>query len=337
MAWPAGTMRGPSTHPMSMAFIRATSRSRPPVCTKSPRLRTVVKPARRVRRALAAPRSVLMAGSSWTGMSGLAWLGPPMTRFTSMSISPGSRVTSPRSTRRGVGGDRGGGDPGDAIASSTSRLARLDQLLAGARRACGHSPGGRAAAGCGVGPCRLLRGPVASVATVLSKFPESATAVTVAKPVVGDVTSPGDVGGLGLAPSRGGELVIGRADGSQCAARIASAGAVSASARARRAAVRDRASTTCARRHGFHPLRVKRVVDETADTRSFVLDVPPELAATFNYRPGQFCTFRVRLGADEHFRCYSMSSAPDTDADLAVTVKRVPGERSPTGSTTPSR
>ncbi len=80
-----------------------------------------------------------------------------------------------------------------------------------------------------------------------------------------------------------------------------------------------------ARRHAFHPLRVKRIVEETADTRSFVLDVPSDLAPTYTYRPGQFCTFRVRLGADEHFRCYSMSSAPGTDADLTVTVKRVPG------------
>ena len=75
-----------------------------------------------------------------------------------------------------------------------------------------------------------------------------------------------------------------------------------------------------ARRHAFHPLRVKRVVQETADTRSFVLDVPPELASTYRYRPGQFCTFRVRLGDDELFRCYSMSSAPGVDADLAVSV-----------------
>ena len=88
------------------------------------------------------------------------------------------------------------------------------------------------------------------------------------------------------------------------------------------------------RRHAFHPLRVMDVVDETADTRTFVLDVPPGLATTFRYRSGQFCTFRVRIGGDECFRCYSMSSAPGTDPDLAVTVKRVPGARCPTGSTT---
>lgn len=77
-------------------------------------------------------------------------------------------------------------------------------------------------------------------------------------------------------------------------------------------------------RHGYHTLRVKRVVQETADTRSFVLDVPGELAESFAYRAGQFCTFRVRMNGDETLRSYSMSSAPETDADLTVTVKRVP-------------
>lgn len=78
-------------------------------------------------------------------------------------------------------------------------------------------------------------------------------------------------------------------------------------------------------RHGFHPLRVKAVVAETDDTSSIVLDVPADLREAFGYRPGQFCTFRVRIGEDELARCYSMSSAPETDADLTVTVKRVPG------------
>lgn len=78
------------------------------------------------------------------------------------------------------------------------------------------------------------------------------------------------------------------------------------------------------RRHGYHPLTVRDVVQETPDTRSFVLDVPDDARELFGYRPGQFCTFRVRVGDDEHLRCYSMSSAPETDPRLAVTVKRVP-------------
>ena len=79
------------------------------------------------------------------------------------------------------------------------------------------------------------------------------------------------------------------------------------------------------RDHGYHALPVKAIVQETADTRSYVLDVPDDLRDTFRYRAGQFCTFRVHMGEDEHLRSYSMSSAPETDADLTVTVKRVPG------------
>jgi 3-ketosteroid 9alpha-monooxygenase subunit B len=78
------------------------------------------------------------------------------------------------------------------------------------------------------------------------------------------------------------------------------------------------------RDHGYHPLRVKRVVQETFDARSYVLDVPAELRDAYAYRAGQFCTFRVHLNGQEQLRCYSMSSSPDTDADLTVTVKRVP-------------
>ncbi len=79
------------------------------------------------------------------------------------------------------------------------------------------------------------------------------------------------------------------------------------------------------REHGYHELRVKDVVHETPDASSFVLDVPDGLRATFHYRPGQFCTFRVHVDGDEQLRSYSMSSAPETDRDLTVTVKRVAG------------
>jgi 3-ketosteroid 9alpha-monooxygenase subunit B len=79
------------------------------------------------------------------------------------------------------------------------------------------------------------------------------------------------------------------------------------------------------RQHGYHSLRISRVVRETHDASSFVLDVPPELAETFRYQPGQFCTFRVHIDGEEQLRSYSMSSAPATDRALAVTVKRVAG------------
>ncbi len=77
----------------------------------------------------------------------------------------------------------------------------------------------------------------------------------------------------------------------------------------------------------FHRLTVARVIDETHDTRSFVLDVPAELAETFRYRAGQFCTFQAVVDGEIVGRCYSMSSSPDVGDPLTVTVKRVDGGR----------
>jgi ferredoxin-NADP reductase len=79
-----------------------------------------------------------------------------------------------------------------------------------------------------------------------------------------------------------------------------------------------------ARRDHFHPLRVLRVVRETADASTIVLEVPEDLRDLFHYDAGQYCTFRVWLDGEAVERCYSMSSAPGIDAELQVTVKRVP-------------
>lgn len=79
--------------------------------------------------------------------------------------------------------------------------------------------------------------------------------------------------------------------------------------------------------HEYHELTVVDVVDETADTRSFVLAVPPDLEPAFAYQAGQFCTFRATLDGEPVVRCYSMSSSPDTGDPLTTTVKRVPGGR----------
>jgi ferredoxin-NADP reductase len=75
----------------------------------------------------------------------------------------------------------------------------------------------------------------------------------------------------------------------------------------------------------YHPLVVAAVVDETADTRSFVLDVPPDRRDAFAYAAGQYCTFRATIDGQPVVRCYSMSSSPDTGDRLTTTVKRVPG------------
>ncbi len=79
------------------------------------------------------------------------------------------------------------------------------------------------------------------------------------------------------------------------------------------------------RDHGFHPIRVARVVDETTAAVSLVLEVPSELSDAFAYRSGQFCNVRVKISGSSENRYYSMSSSPVLGEEMAVTVKRVPG------------
>jgi 3-ketosteroid 9alpha-monooxygenase subunit B len=77
-----------------------------------------------------------------------------------------------------------------------------------------------------------------------------------------------------------------------------------------------------AKPHLFQHATVPRIIKETADTRTYVLaphDTP------FPYRAGQYCTFKVHVDGEDLYRSYSMSSAPETDSEMAVTVKRVPG------------
>lgn len=73
----------------------------------------------------------------------------------------------------------------------------------------------------------------------------------------------------------------------------------------------------------FHSLEIAGIVQETSDTRSFILAVPQSLSESFRYRAGQFLTFEIPWNGMRLRRCYSLSSAPETDAWPKVTVKRV--------------
>jgi len=50
--------------------------------------------------------------------------------------------------------------------------------------------------------------------------------------------------------------------------------------------------------HEYHALAVADVIDETADTRSIVLEIPPALEPTFTYAAGQLCTFRATIDGE---------------------------------------
>jgi 3-ketosteroid 9alpha-monooxygenase subunit B len=73
----------------------------------------------------------------------------------------------------------------------------------------------------------------------------------------------------------------------------------------------------------YHCLRVARVVDETDDARSIVLEVPDELRDLFAYQAGQFLTFRFELDGKKLVRCYSLASCPSSESEHKVTVKRI--------------
>ncbi|WP_067693619.1 ferredoxin--NADP reductase [Nocardia jejuensis] len=77
-----------------------------------------------------------------------------------------------------------------------------------------------------------------------------------------------------------------------------------------------------ARPPSFQRATVTRIIKESADSRTFVLEPHDE---PLEYRAGQFCTFRVAVDGKNLYRSYSMSSAPETDGELMTTVKRVPG------------
>jgi 3-ketosteroid 9alpha-monooxygenase subunit B len=76
----------------------------------------------------------------------------------------------------------------------------------------------------------------------------------------------------------------------------------------------------------YYQVPVAEVITETGDASSLVLGVPPSLAATFAYRPGQFITVRVPSAQTGSVaRCYSLCSSPHAGDRPAITVKRTAG------------
>lgn len=70
----------------------------------------------------------------------------------------------------------------------------------------------------------------------------------------------------------------------------------------------------------YYELKVKQIVQETKDAISIVFEQPQN---KIHYKSGQFLTLISSIQGKEVRRAYSLCSSPFTDADLAVTVKRV--------------
>lgn len=76
----------------------------------------------------------------------------------------------------------------------------------------------------------------------------------------------------------------------------------------------------------FHPLRIRDVRPETADSVSVAFDVPADLVAAYRFDPGQFLTLRTDVEGGEVRRCYSICSGI-ADGELRIGVRKVPGGR----------
>ena len=79
-------------------------------------------------------------------------------------------------------------------------------------------------------------------------------------------------------------------------------------------------------KRGWMNLLVTNIIEETPDTKTFLLEDKEEGGRAFDYDPGQYLTLRF----DEVFekpivRSYTMSSSPVQGNFSALTIKRVPG------------
>ena len=76
----------------------------------------------------------------------------------------------------------------------------------------------------------------------------------------------------------------------------------------------------------FHPLKVKEIRKETDDAVSVVFDVPSELKEAYQFKQGQYLTFKKEINGEEIRRNYSVCVSP-LENELRIAVKKVPGGR----------
>ncbi len=76
----------------------------------------------------------------------------------------------------------------------------------------------------------------------------------------------------------------------------------------------------------FHDLRVLDIIRETSDCVSVAFEVPENLAADYQFIPGQYLTLETKINGEAVRRSYSLCSSP-FDGELRVAIKEVEGGR----------
>ena len=79
-------------------------------------------------------------------------------------------------------------------------------------------------------------------------------------------------------------------------------------------------------KRGWMPLRVEKIIEETHDTKTFLMVDADEGGRPFDFRAGQYLTFRFDdLGPRPVVRSYTISGSPCQAEHTILTVKRVEG------------
>lgn len=73
----------------------------------------------------------------------------------------------------------------------------------------------------------------------------------------------------------------------------------------------------------LHLLTLEALTQESPD--AITLHFAQPAFGRIHYKPGQYLTLKVPIAGLDHYRSYSLCSAPRLDEQLSVTVKRVPG------------
>jgi ring-1,2-phenylacetyl-CoA epoxidase subunit PaaE len=74
----------------------------------------------------------------------------------------------------------------------------------------------------------------------------------------------------------------------------------------------------------FHPLRVRRIEQDTPEAVIVGFDIPPALRQTFGFTQGQYLTLRHTIAGQDLRRSYSICAGVD-DGEVRVAVRKVKG------------
>lgn len=75
----------------------------------------------------------------------------------------------------------------------------------------------------------------------------------------------------------------------------------------------------------FYKLPVIQKKQETVNSCSLFFNIPENLAENFKYKAGQYLTIKIQLENREERRAYSISSAPNLDDLVRITIKNIDG------------